>query len=390
MQSISSSAPEWKAVRHLVAQRSPDALDVLTFVDLNHGRTVGFPRRKLVRGSLLRGGTAALVALTVVVGISGAARAADSASSVSQTTTVGIHNTYDPATFPYLAQALDQNPGLIELDVWPDVVTKEWKVSHSKPLGNLNNCVAATTAAQLYSGGTNKNLEYCLDDIRLWLGAHPGSGPLIVKLELKTGFSSRTRQGPAQLDAAIAAHLGAAVFKPSDLLGDHDSLDAAAKANAWPTRAQLAGKVIIEVIPGTVEESNPTDKLWTDTEYAQYLNGLAATGTLSKAQIFPAVHNAETGDPRTRYSDQTLRPWFVIFDGDATEYVTGGIDTSWYDTNHYLLVMTDVQSISPAVPTGDAEAARARVALAASEHASVASSDWSSLPSVNAIVTDRG
>jgi hypothetical protein len=318
------------------------------------------------------------------------ASAAGSDSKVSQTTTVGIHNTYEPATFGYLAQALDLHPGLIELDVWPDVITREWKVSHSNPLGNANNCVAATSAAQLYSGGKNKNLEYCLDDIRLWLAAHPGTGPLILKLELKTGFSSRTSQGPAQLDAAIAGHLGAAVFKPADLLGGYPSLDAAAKANAWPTRAQLSGKVIIEVIPGTVEEGNPTDTLWTDKEYAQYLKGLAAAGTLAKAQIFPAVHNAASGDPRTRYSDATLRPWFVAFDGDATAYVTGGIDTSWYDTNHYLLVMTDVQNISPAVPAGDAAAAQARVALAASKHASVASSDWSTLPSVDAQVLDRG
>jgi hypothetical protein len=343
-----------------------------------------------VRRSLSRGLMAALAAATVAVGWSGAALAAGSDSRVSQTTTVGIHNTYDPATFPYLARALDQNPGLIELDVWPDPVTHEWKVSHSNPLGNLNNCVAATTAAQLYTGGANKDLEYCLDDIRLWLGAHSTAGPLILKLEMKTGFSSRTKQGAAQLDAAIAAHLGSAVFKPADLLGKYDSLDAAAKANAWPTRGELAGKVIIEVIPGTVEEGNPTDRLWTDTEYAQYLNGLAAAGKLKQAQIFPAVHNAQSGDPRSRYADPTLRPWFVVFDGDASAYVTGGIDTSWYDTNHYLLIMTDVQNISPAVPAGDTAAAQARVALVASKHASVASSDWSSMPSVDAIVTDRG
>ena len=32
-------------------------------------------------------------------------------------------------------------------------------------------------------------------------------------------------------------------------------------------RAQLAGKVIIEVIPGTVEEGNPTDTLWTESRF---------------------------------------------------------------------------------------------------------------------------
>lgn len=327
-------------------------------------------------------------AVLVVAGASPAS-AAGTGTKVSQTTTVGVHNTYDPATFGFLAQALDQHPGLIELDVWPDLFTREWKVSHSNPLGNANNCVAATTAAQLYTGGANKNLEYCLDDIRIWLAAHPGTGPLVLKLELKTGFSARTSQGPAQLDAAIAAHLGAAVFKPADLRGGYASLDAAAKADAWPTRAALSGKVIVEVIPGTVEEGNPTDTLKTDVEYAQYLKGLAAAGTLAKAQIFPAVHNAATGDPRTRYSDTTLRPWFVTFDGDASAYLNG-IDTTFYDTNHYLLVMTDAQNVSPAVPTGDAAAAQARVAQLAAAHASVASSDWSALPAVDALVLDRG
>jgi hypothetical protein len=344
-----------------------------------------------VRSSLMRGvvAIAAVAAVTVTV-TAAPASAAGSGTKVSHATTVGIHNTYDPATFQYLAQALDLNPGLIELDVWPDIVTREWKVSHSNPLGNANNCVAATSASQLYTGGANKDLEYCLDDIRIWLAAHPTSGPLVLKLEMKTGFSSRTNQGPAQLDAAIAAHLGSDVFKPSDLLGSYASLDAAAKADAWPTRAQLAGKVIIEVIPGTVEESNPTDTLWTDKEYAQYLNSLKAAGTLSKAQIFPAVHNAASGDPRTRYSDTSLRPWFVVFDGDANSYVTNNIDTSWYDTNHYLLIMTDVQNISPTVTDGDVAAAQARVALAASKHASVASSDWSDMPTVDSEVVDRG
>jgi hypothetical protein len=342
-----------------------------------------------VRTTLLRGGAVAFAALLLTVAPAGASQAAGPDSRVSQTTTVGIHNTYDPATFGYLAQALDQHPGLIELDVWDDVVTREWKVSHQNPLGNANNCVAATSAAQLYSGGGNKNLEYCLDDIRIWLAAHPGTGPLILKLEMKAGFSGRTNQGPAQLDAAVAAHLGPAVFRPADLLGSYATLDAASRANAWPTRAALAGRVIVEVIPGTAEEGNPTDKLWTDVEYAQYLEGLAAAGTLGRAQIFPAVHRAQSGDPRTRYADASLRRWFVAFDGDAAEYAAG-IDTSWYDAGHYLLVMTDVQNISPAVPAGDAAAARARVALVAGRHASVASADWSGLPPVNATVLDRG
>ena len=333
---------------------------------------------------------AAVTALSLLP--AGAAQAAVSpTTSVAATTVVGVHNTYVKTTYPFLAQALDARSGMIELDVWDDIITNEWKVSHGNPLGNDNNCVSATTAADIYSGGTNKNLEYCLDDIRLWLGAHPDAGPLIVKLELKAGFSGRTGMGPAQLDAAIAAHLGSAVYKPADLLaGKYSTLDAAAVAGAWPSRQALAGKVIIEIIPGTFEESNPTDTLWTDTEYAQYLNGLAAAGTLSQAQIFPAVHNAVVGDPRTRYADASLRGWFVVFDGDANTYVTGGIDTSWYDTNHYLLVMTDAQNVAPVLDGTDQAAVDARIAQLAAAHASVVSSDWSGLPAVLPEVLPRG
>jgi Phosphoinositide phospholipase C, Ca2+-dependent len=354
------------------------------------GRHAAGPVREVpMRASRLLLATT-VAAVAALVASTSPAWAAGPDSRFSETTTVGTHNTYVPATFQYLAQALDQHPGLIELDVWDDVITREWKVSHDNPLGNADNCVAASTAAQLYTGGTNKNLEYCLDDIRVWLAAHPGTGPLFLKLELKAGFSSRTGLGPAQLDAAIAAHLGSAVFKPADLLGGYPTLDQAARANAWPTRAQLAGKVVIEIIPGTFEEGNPADTLLTDVEYARYLKGLAASGTLSRAQVFPAVHNAQSGDPRLRYSDASLRPWFVAFDGDATRYVTGGIDTSWYDVNHYLLVMTDAQNVPPAVADGDVAAAQARVAALARAHASVASADWSRMPQVVGLVDTRG
>ena len=342
---------------------------------------------------------AAVLATAAVLALTGTppAGAVDvSTAPVSAVTTVGVHNTYVTSTYAYLAQALDARPGLVELDVWDDIITREWKVSHSNPLGNDNNCVAASGAAGLYSGSRNKNLEYCLDDVRLWLGAHPDAAPLILKLELKAGFSSRTKLGPAELDTALRTHLGSAVFRPADLLqGTYATPDAAARAGAWPTRQALGGRVIVEIIPGTVEEANPTDTLWTDVEYAGYLRGLAAAGTLGQAQAFPAVHRAQTGDPRTRYPDTGLRPWFVVFDGDAATYVpsigaTSGIDTSWYDTSHYLLVMTDAQNVSPAVSGTDEAAVRQRVADLAARHASVVSSDWSALPAVLPLALPRG
>ncbi|QMU77030.1 hypothetical protein GXW83_16270 [Streptacidiphilus sp. PB12-B1b] len=313
--------------------------------------------------------------------------------SLAAGTSVGIHNTYaDTSQFPFLADALDTGASLIELDTWVDPFTHEWKVSHSSPLGNQNNCVDASTPAQLYTGGANKDLGSCLDDIRVWLAAHPGHPPIMVKLEMKAGFDATDGLGPAQLDALVQAHLGADVFRPADLLGGYPSLDAAARADNWPSRAALAGKVILEAIPGTFEQANPFDHLWTDTEYAQYLSGLQAAGNLGQAQIFPSVLGAASGDPRTRYSDASLRQWFVVFDGDASAYVDGGIDTSWYDTNHYLLVMTDAENVTPALSdTAPSQAdAAARVAELAADHASFVSCDWTGLPSVLSEQLPRG
>ncbi|WP_405363134.1 hypothetical protein OG535_36785 [Kitasatospora sp. NBC_00085] len=311
-------------------------------------------------------------------------------------TTVGIHNTYDPAAFGYLAQGLDTGTGMIELDAWTDTVTKEWKVSHSNPLGNANNCAAAGTPAQLYSGGTNKNLETCLDDVRIWLGAHPAAGPLVVKLELKAGFAGNRGMGPAQLDSLISAHLGPAVFRPADLLakpggGSYPNADEAARAGNWPSRAALAGRVLVYVIPGSFEEGNPFDTLPTDVEYGRHLRDLAAAGRIGDAQVFPAVHGAAAGDPRTKYAETAIRPWFVVFDGDAAAY-TGGTDTSWYDSRHYLLTMTDAQNVAPAISATDptADQARARTEQLARAHASIVSSDWRKLPAVQSLVLPRG
>jgi hypothetical protein len=382
------------------------AVTVLTESHPHTGGTVtgSMSRRRDFRRPRAALRTALLGMLTLCLAVAAAGAGGATASAVdtnslqlSGTTTSGIHNTYEPSAFTYLAQGLDTGTSMIELDVWDDVFTQEWKVSHDSLTSNSNNCVNASSAADLYTGGANKDLESCLDDVRVWLGAHPGHGPLIIKLEMKAGFQANLGMSAAKLDASITAHLGSLVYKPNDLLnkpggGQYATLDDAAKAGNWPTRAQLAGKVLLEIIPGTVEENNPTDTLWTDKEYAGYLRDLHTAGKTAQANIFPSVHNAATGDPRTRYTDTTLRPWFVAFDGDAATYINNGIDTSWYDTNHYLLFMTDSQNVSPAlddVSPSSADAS-ARVALLAKDHATVASNDWRGLPDVQSLVLPRG
>lgn len=342
-----------------------------------------------IRRAVPLGAALALSALTLSAVT---ATAADPGSlPLSGITVTGVHNAYNRADYPFLAQALDAGTGMVELDTWTDVFTQEWKVSHDKPTSNDNNCVDATTPAGLETGTANKDLGSCLDDIRVWLAAHRGAGPIIVKVELKNGFEADLGMGPAQFDSLVAGHLGSALFRPSDLLGSFATLDAAARSDAWPTRAALAGKVLLYLIPGTVELADPFDTLHTDVEYARYLRNLAGSGKAAQATAFPCVLGAKSGDPRTRYSDTTIRPWFVVFDGDAATYVAG-VDTSFYSTNHYLLTMTDAQNVPPTLDDTDPPVAdaQARVAQLAADHASVVSSDWFGLPSVLDEVLPRG
>ena len=341
--------------------------------------------------------TTACAALLALPGAAPRAAAVDTGSlSLAAATTVGIHNTYDPSAYPYLAQSLDNGTSLIELDSWVNPFTGRFDVAHSDPIGNDDNCVSATSASGLYSGSTDQGLGSCLDDIRLWMGAHPGHGPIMIKLEMKVGFDQTDGLGPAALDALIKQHLGGMVFRPADLLakpggGGYPDLDTAARAGNWPTRSALAGKAIIEVIPGTVEQDNPFDNLPTDVEYADHLRDLAASGQAGQAEVFPSVLGAASGDPRTRYDDTTIRPWFVVFDGDAATYVNG-IDTSWYDARHYLLVMTDAQNVAPKLDDTSPSAAQAsaRVSQLAADHASFVSCDWRGLTTVLPEVLPRG
>ncbi|MEV6956031.1 phosphatidylinositol-specific phospholipase C domain-containing protein [Streptomyces sp. NPDC051183] len=330
----------------------------------------------------------AMVALALGAAPAGAADGLSYAGS----TGVGVHNAYEKAKYPYFADALDSGAAMLELDVWTNFFGSSWRVSHNNPFGNDNNCENATTPAQLRTKSRNQNLAGCLSDIRSWHDAHPGHRPVVLKLELKDGFAANLGRGPADLDALLGSKLGDALYRPGQLAAGHPDLDTAARAGAWPGRADMAGKFLVELIPGTVEEGNSADKLWTDREYAEHLRSLAGSGRLGQAAAFPAVHRAEAGDPRGRYADASIRPWFVVFDGDASAYAGGSIDTAWYDRNHYLLIATDVHNVAPAIDgTRPTEAqARERVALMAGRHASIASADWYPLPSVLATVLPRG
>jgi len=335
------------------------------------------------------------LALAALGGALAPAHAADIDSAMlAGVTGVGIHNTYNDKTdYTYLADALDAGASLIELDTWANVLNGKWDVSHDNPFASNNNCVQATTGADLYTGNRNQNLDSCLDDIRIWMLAHPTHGPIMVKIEMKNGFYDPLGMNPTEFDGYVKAHLGSTLYTPADLLTKPDgtmypNLDAAAQANNWATYGSLEGKVIVEMIPGTFEQAVEPSSTWVDVVYAQHLLDLYNSGDIANAAIFPSVLGAQAGDPRARYSDSALRPWFVVFDGDAGTWVNDGA-TQWYNTNHYLAVVTDAQDVAPALsdtaPTlADAQA---RVAELAADGASFISTDWNTAPA-NAVLRE--
>lgn len=336
---------------------------------------------------------AALVtaAATLSSPLTAQAGAKTDASSYADTTSVGVHNAYEKGTFEYFADALDSGASLLELDVWTNIVGSGWRVSHSNPTGNDNNCENASTAAELRSKKRDQKLDGCLADMRAWHDANPDHPPVLVKVEMKDGFYDKADRGPDELDALLSEKLGDALLRPADVVGAHATLDEAVGAGGWPGRDAMAGKFVVELIPGTVEENNPADDLWTDEEYATHLKDLAAAGTLGEAGAFPAVHGAEEGDPRTGRYEEALRPWFVLFDGDASTFTGGAIDTAWYSERGYLVVMTDAHKVAPEIdgtsPTE--QEASERLSQLASSHASFITSDWAGLPSVLSKVVPR-
>jgi len=341
------------------------------------------------RGDRFLAGAAALLLAALGAGTAAApAQAADLSSlSLAGVTGTGIHNTYnDSSTYTYLANALDTGTSLVELDTWANVLNGKWDVSHGDPLASENNCVQASTAADLYTGDRNQNLDSCLDDIRIWMSAHPTHGPIMVKIEMKNGFDNTTGQNPTEFDTYVKAHLGSVLYTPADLLTKSDgtlypNLDTAAQADNWGTYGSLEGKVVVEIIPGTFEQAVSASSTWVDVVYAQHLIDLYNSGEIANAAVFPSVLGAQTGDPRTRYSNTALRPWFVVFDGDAGTWVSDG-NTQWYDTNHYLTVVTDAYDVSPALSSSAPTLAdaQARVALLAADGASYVSTDWITSP----------
>ncbi|MEW1569641.1 phosphatidylinositol-specific phospholipase C domain-containing protein [Streptomyces sp. NPDC093509] len=319
-----------------------------------------------------------LGAAVLLAALPGTAHAAS--PTFAEATTIGTHNAYEKAKYGYFAQALDSGASLLEIDVYTDIISHRWRVGHNNPFSNDNNCEKAKAPEDLYSTSLNQDLGSCLDNVSAWSQKHPDHPPIVFKVEMKLGFNDKLNLGPDEFDSLVLQKLGDSVYKPADLLsGTFSSLDAAAKANAWPSRDSLRGKFLFEVIPGTVERENPFDHYWTDREYGDHLRDLYSAGRISQASSFPSVLGPEDGDPRINRYDASIRPWFVFFDGDAATYVNNEYNTSFYSANHYILIMTGADRIAPVISSTNPSNAEVvtRLALLAQQHASIITSDWS-------------
>ncbi|WP_316756698.1 Ca2+-dependent phosphoinositide-specific phospholipase C [Streptomyces herbicida] len=306
----------------------------------------------------------------------------------------GLHNAYDPAKSNRLTKELDKGAHLLEIDVYTTYGgSGGWVVSHSDPLSNENNCTYTTGSGIFKTTWRNGSLRTCLDNLSDWSHSHPDHDPIYVKLELKWGFRSTAGMGPADLDHLIKNHIGAEnIFKPADMVGKkYPDLDTAAKAGAWPTWRELRGKFVFYPITGTIENrlaDYDLDNLSTAEEYARRIRDLAAAGSLDQAMMWPDTHpTSGGGDPREVY-DPSLRPWFVLFDDQAADWLSGTYDLSWYCANHYLTVATAAESLAPALdatnPDPDAATERVRH-IAQDGRASVTTFDWMNTPGAFAV-----
>ncbi|WP_158675591.1 Ca2+-dependent phosphoinositide-specific phospholipase C [Nocardia stercoris] len=349
-------------------------------------------------------GMASTALVTVVCSVPGSAAPMDNSAfgdvPLNQISVTGLHNAYDPAKGASILDGLDKGAHVLEIDVYTTYGGEHgWIVGHSDPFVNDNNCQhedgpgsSTGKGSSTGSGGAettqeNGDLTACLDDLSRWSDSHPGHDPIYLKFEMKWGFRSDAAMGPADMDRLIAEHLGRRkVFTPADLLGaKYQNLDQAAKAGAWPTWNQLRGKFLLYPITGTVENvlaSDHLDNLSTEQEYAEYVAGLAASGRIGQAMMFPNLSpGGAGGDPRTKY-DAGLQPWFVLFDAGA-DYWLNNRDLSWYCANHYITVATGAESVAPALDDTDPDPAAAaqRVQyLAQTGHSSVSTFDWMNTP----------
>ncbi|MFI6357266.1 hypothetical protein ACIBJF_32505 [Streptomyces sp. NPDC050743] len=166
----------------------------------------------------------------------------------------------------------------------------------------------------------------------------------------------------------------------------YPTLDATAKAGAWPTWNQLRGKFIVFPITGTIENrlaGYDLDHLSTEQEYAQHLADLSAAGRLEQASMWPAMtRRSRTATPATSTMPPCV-PGLPSSTPKPTHWLNDGYTMSWYCRGRYLTVEGAAESVVPTLDDTDPDptaAAQCVRYLAQQRHSSATTFDWTNTP----------
>ena len=150
------------------------------------------------------------------------------------------HNCFDPNVFVHPFPIALGITKVVEIDIHhPDNLSSHpgnWDVRHlllPSFKRNNNNC-----------GGGDKRFNFCLKDIKIYSDSYLEHDPMIIYIDLKDAFNGTTHS-TSSLDNLIQNEIGLSkIYKPSDLLGNFQTLRDAANNQNWPTLGNLRGKII--------------------------------------------------------------------------------------------------------------------------------------------------
>lgn len=213
--------------------------------------------RFFAAAALILGG---LVAATPASAAETVAPATPSTTAFDDAYFVMQHNTYDYGTS--MTNWLDQGFRAVELDVidrgdWENVAKGPY-VSHSGSPTNAN------------CSGTEDRLGDCLADIAGWQQAHPGSGPLLVFVDLKASWDPLAAWDGgevAALDQQVGTMLGSRLYTASDLyqfatgksyVSGGTGLRQAVASSGWPTLSAIGDRIVVAYTGGKIGFTNQT------------------------------------------------------------------------------------------------------------------------------------
>lgn len=139
---------------------------------------------------------------------------------------------------PQLVEGEDLPPGP-PYDPKGRMETPGFKVLHIQDLDFRSNCLT---------------FQQCLRTVKQWSDAHPAHLPVVITLNAKDDTLDLAQATPPlpfdstafdALDAEIRAVFSEdGVLRPDDVRGDHETLEAAVRAEAWPTLDAVRGTVL--------------------------------------------------------------------------------------------------------------------------------------------------